>query len=240
MPEFNDQNFYYHDLRGRLLGNKAREALVLHEIAGLGSSDFFLEVGCAQGHFEGKALEHCANVFGGEYAFGKMAAAKRAFPKAEFLGLDAEVLPFRNRAFDFVLCTEVLEHVPDWRKAFAELQRVSRRTVLVTVPLEKGYFWRALSKVKGMGTRGHLHRIGTRELRNALGEGWRVVKQEFVATPSRRLNRVIGKRAKEKIGMYAVMLFERGKGKRPEPKEGNAGLKLDCGKGRKAEVKAWG
>ena len=209
MPELNDQNFYYSDLRGMLLGNKAREGLVFEEIEKLKREDFFLEVGCAQGHFEKKALEFCGNVFGGEFAFEKMAKAKKDFPSAEFLGFDAERLPFKGKSFDFVLCTEVLEHVPDWKKAFGELQRVSRKRILVTVPLEKGYFWRAVSKVRGMETRGHLHRIGTSDLKNALEKGWKVVRQEIVSTPSRKLNRAIGKRAREKIGMYAMLLFER-------------------------------
>lgn len=209
MPKLNDQNFYYHDIGGRLLGNKARENLVFQELEKLGKKESFLEVGCAQGHFEQKALEFCENVFGGEYDIGKMAPAKKDFPKAEFLGFDAEQLPFKSKSFDLVLCTEVLEHVPGWKQAFSELQRVSRKKVLVTVPLEKGYFWRTVSKVRGMNTRGHLHKIGTKELRKEMGKEWKVARQEIVATPSRKLNRVIGKMAKEKIGMYAMLLFER-------------------------------
>jgi SAM-dependent methyltransferase len=45
-------------------------------------------------------------------------------------------LPFRDATFDTVLCTEVLEHVPDAAAVVAELTRVLRPggAVLVTVP----------------------------------------------------------------------------------------------------------
>lgn len=48
----------------------------------------------------------------------------------------ATSLPFRSGAFDSVLCTEVLEHVPDPRKAMEEISRVLRPggTVLLTTP----------------------------------------------------------------------------------------------------------
>lgn len=212
MPELNDQNFYYSNLGGRLLGNKARESLIVEEIAELERGDFFLEVGCAQGHFEGFASRFSQNVFGGDYEFRKLAVAKKKFPRAHFAGINAEMLPFRGRSFDFVLCTEVLEHVPDWEKALKELQRVARKKIIVTVPLEKGLFWRTVSVFREMKTRGHLHRISSNDLKKGVGKEWAVARQEIVATPSRHLNRVIGKSLGEMAGMYAMLLFER-KGK---------------------------
>ncbi len=213
MVELNDQKFYYREIGGRLLGNKARESLIIEEIAGLKRNDFFLEVGCAQGHFEGLASRFSANVFGGDYEFRKLAAAKAKYPRAHFAGINAEMLPFKGRSFDFVLCTEVLEHVPDWAKALRELQRVARKKILITVPLEKGLFWQTVSVFKKMKTRGHLHRLDSNDLKKGIGKEWVVARQEIVATPSRRLNRVIGKSFGEMAGMYAMLLFEKkGKG----------------------------
>ena len=47
-----------------------------------------------------------------------------------------EALPFETGAFDVVVCTEVLEHLPAPDRALAELRRVARTAVVVTVPFE--------------------------------------------------------------------------------------------------------
>ena len=48
-------------------------------------------------------------------------------------------LPYRNGAFDLVMCAEVIEHLPDevLRRTVAEAARVSRRYILVTTPFEE-------------------------------------------------------------------------------------------------------
>jgi hypothetical protein len=59
---------------------------------------------------------------------------------------DIQNLPFRASSFDIVVCTEVLEHLSDavLTHAVAELRRVSRRYILVSVPdrqkLQNGLF----------------------------------------------------------------------------------------------------
>jgi predicted SAM-dependent methyltransferase len=41
--------------------------------------------------------------------------------------LDATEIPFPDETFDFIICNHVLEHIPDDRRAIAELHRVLKR-----------------------------------------------------------------------------------------------------------------
>lgn len=53
---------------------------------------------------------------------------------------DATDLPFADGAFDLVVCSHVLEHIPDDRAAMQELARVTARDgfALIAVPLRQG------------------------------------------------------------------------------------------------------
>ena len=48
-----------------------------------------------------------------------------------------ENLPFDDNSFDTVVCTHVLEHILDYRRAIAELRRVARRRLIIVVPRER-------------------------------------------------------------------------------------------------------
>jgi ubiquinone/menaquinone biosynthesis C-methylase UbiE len=81
----------------------------------------------------------------------------------EVTGLFADIgsLPFPDHHFDLVLCIEVLEHVPDPSLALAELARVARGDLVLSVPREP--IWRAANMARGKywgdlgNTPGHLN-----------------------------------------------------------------------------------
>lgn len=50
-----------------------------------------------------------------------------------------EVLPFADGEFDTVVCTHVIEHILDYRKAISELRRIARRRLIIVVPREREY-----------------------------------------------------------------------------------------------------
>jgi SAM-dependent methyltransferase len=55
---------------------------------------------------------------------------------ADFIVADAQHLPFKDGVFDKVMCTEVLEHIPDDKQGIRELYRVGKpgAGVAVSVP----------------------------------------------------------------------------------------------------------
>jgi predicted TPR repeat methyltransferase len=103
-------------------------------------------------------------------------ALDRSFPKANVIladmsmnqllrarvrhrvAADALALPFASAAFDLVVSTEVLEHIPEEyvATAFAELRRVARRDMIVTVPNSEDLD-RVRLKCTSCGTSYHPH-----------------------------------------------------------------------------------
>jgi SAM-dependent methyltransferase len=75
-------------------------------------------------------------------------------------------LPFPDRSMDLVLAIEVLEHVPDPDRALAEIARVARRDVVLSVPREP--WWRIGNMARGRylrdlgNTPGHVQHWGRR------------------------------------------------------------------------------
>ncbi len=75
-----------------------------------------------------------------------------------FVGL-VNNIPLESNSVDFVLCSQVLEHVTQPHKAMSEMQRVSKRYLLISVPLEP--YFRVLDKIAvalkiGLPS-GHIH-----------------------------------------------------------------------------------
>jgi SAM-dependent methyltransferase len=73
--------------------------------------------------------------------------AKRTAPNLEYRVMKAENLPFADDEFDAAAAIEVLEHVPDPEHTVAEMARVAKRWLLVSVPREP--LWRGLNMARG-------------------------------------------------------------------------------------------
>lgn len=84
---------------------------------------------------------------------------------------DVTRLPFKDASFDLVICSEVLEHIPDHRQAIAEVIRVLKpgRSLVVSVPryLPERICW-ALSEDYHNEEGGHIRIYRTRDLINLL------------------------------------------------------------------------
>lgn len=101
-----------------------------------------LDVGSANGAFAIE-LAKCGakKVYGIDIAKrfvenARKKATELKIRNVEFKQADARELPFKDETFDFVICTEVLEHVPNFKKAICEIKRVLKPNgeFLITVP----------------------------------------------------------------------------------------------------------
>jgi ubiquinone/menaquinone biosynthesis C-methylase UbiE len=96
-----------------------------------------LEVGSGNGILSERLRQAGHPVIAVDVTTGSAAeTARRAACPVALAGLPD--LPFRDRAFDTVVCSHTLEHIPDLWAAAAELRRVARRVVVV-VPKQRYY-----------------------------------------------------------------------------------------------------
>ena len=89
---------------------------------------------------EGLALERMLPAgypaVGLEYRFDKAQAAVERLPGHDAVNADAGMLPIRSGSADLVTCIELLEHLPQYQPAVAELARITRGRCVISVPWE--------------------------------------------------------------------------------------------------------
>jgi 2-polyprenyl-3-methyl-5-hydroxy-6-metoxy-1,4-benzoquinol methylase len=103
------------------------------------SPQTILDAGCGEGYVSNLIAERNpqAKLTGIDASEGAISYAQANFGHAgTYQVASIFELPFPDGHFDLVLCSEVLEHLDDPMAALAELKRVSRRHVLITIPRE--------------------------------------------------------------------------------------------------------
>jgi SAM-dependent methyltransferase len=131
---------------------------VRYRSLGLRSGDRLLDLGCGGGRHAFEAAKLGARVTAADLDLAGLAevraitasmAEAREMPRSAgiaVVGADALALPFPDDAFDRIIASEVMEHIPDDAGAAAELARVLRPggTIAVTVPswLPEQVCWR--------------------------------------------------------------------------------------------------
>jgi 2-polyprenyl-3-methyl-5-hydroxy-6-metoxy-1,4-benzoquinol methylase len=156
----------------------------LDELFNRAAPESVLDVGCG----EGVLTERWAASLGDRPVVGidlddpKLAGewATRQRPNLSFQVNPASDLPFEDGSFDLAAAIEVLEHVPDPERTVAEMARVAKRHLLVSVPREP--LWRMLNVARGAyvrdlgNTPGHLNHWSARGFRRLLRRHGRIIE----------------------------------------------------------------
>ena len=95
------------------------------------------DVGCGTGHL----LRLIGADHNGLTMTGVDFVIDESAPRDEisYVAAMIEDLPFEDDAFDTVICTHVIEHLLEPRKAIAELRRVTSKRLIIVVPREREY-----------------------------------------------------------------------------------------------------
>lgn len=139
-----------------------------------------LDVGCGGGSYAiENHLRHGTPVTLCDYDGKLLAMARRQVAEsgvstsAEFTECSAEALPFGDRAFDFIECMEVIEHLHHPEKALAEFRRVARprARLVISVPHPPEWFQNEGHVVEG---------YRAEEIKRLVeAAGWRVLRTEY-------------------------------------------------------------
>jgi ubiquinone/menaquinone biosynthesis C-methylase UbiE len=133
----------------------------LDELWNMASPASILDVGCGEGVLTSEWAERLeGRIVGIDLPDPKLEAEwqKRQRPNLEYRAEEATSLSFGDGEFDMAAAIEVLEHVPDPEATVAEMARVAKRWVLVSVPREpiwrmtniaRGAYWKSLGNTPG-------------------------------------------------------------------------------------------
>jgi len=138
-----------------------------------------------------------------ELSFRAVQRLKRLEGRGGFVVADAAHLPFAGSSFSLVVCSEVLEHLPDDRPALKEMAEVLKTggSLVLTFPHRHGYFARDDRFV------GHFRRYELQEMEGRLKEvGMNPVDIRRVLGPLEKATMV--------VVVWAVSGLQRLKGKR--------------------------
>jgi 2-polyprenyl-3-methyl-5-hydroxy-6-metoxy-1,4-benzoquinol methylase len=143
-------------------------------------ADRILDVGCGEGFTIERLLRANGKlpIQGLDYDWPALQEAKSRQPEILFQMGDIRRLPYADGSFDLVLCLEVLEHLAEPGPALEEVQRVSSRHCLISVPNEPLFMLSNFLRGKNLKAWGndpeHLHRWTASQFLSMVGEAFAV------------------------------------------------------------------
>ncbi len=115
-----------------------------------------LEVGCGEGFLLAALQKRYPHIpmLGLDYSDVALRAGREIFPQLKLEHGDIYRLAQADKSYDVVVASEVLEHLDRPEEAMKELVRVSKRTLLLSVPNEPWF------RLSNLASGNHMKRFG--------------------------------------------------------------------------------
>ncbi len=94
-----------------------------------------LDAGCGGGYLSKIYSKKDCRIYGLDISLNYLKIAVSRDNFYSFIQGDILNLPFKDKSLDIVICSEVLEHIPNPKVALAEIKRVTKRLFISTVPV---------------------------------------------------------------------------------------------------------
>jgi len=133
-PEEYDQLYRLHP---RVHEDTDNSLACLQRIAADAIGSSICDVGCGTGALLAHVRKEAREPFAEMVGVDMIEPDKPIGDGIRFVCSCVEDLRFADKSFDTVLCTHVIEHILDIRRAIAELRRIARRRLIIVVPRER-------------------------------------------------------------------------------------------------------
>lgn len=154
------------------------------EHMGLAAGDKVLDLGCGEGrHVISAYIAYEIDAVGVDLSFDDLKISADRFTNFyepdnqnknfSLSASNALALPFADNSFDAVICSEVLEHIPDYLSVLTEITRVLKPNGVFAASVPRAWPERicwALSSAYHQVEGGHVHIFNARQLRNDIEE----------------------------------------------------------------------
>lgn len=149
---------YFQNIKLENSAHVVRKNWIQEQLRTVGRVDIFLDIGSAEGLYLLNNEDMMDFGIGLDISVSFIKKAKdtcrEIWHKVDFVNGDAQNLPFRSGVMDVLLCTEVLEHLPNYQEAIVEMAKVCSGSLIITVPNEKvDYLKIAMGKVLSSSTK---------------------------------------------------------------------------------------
>lgn len=159
--------------------------IILKESKKLQPREIF-DAGCGEGFILKKLKENKigSKLLGIDFSKNAIEIGKKLHPTLSLQHASIYDIPFKSDTFDLVICSEVLEHLENPEKALKELERVTKKYCIISVPHEPWFMLANLLRGKNISRWGndieHIQHWTSRGINSLVQKNFSV---EIIKTP---------------------------------------------------------